>query len=117
MSLQRGRLADIQYIAATAGSIYANPAASKSYIRSIILHNTNTVPETVELYNVPDNSTALGTAADGNKFFEKDLSPNETFIFSFEEYPIVLEDQNDSIQAVTTNASKVTVMINGDIDN
>lgn len=115
MTLQRGKLADIQYIPDSAGSIYANPAASKSYIRSIILHNTNNVPETVKLYNVPDSATALGTAADSNKFFQKDMSANETFFIDLE-YPLVLTDQNDCIQAVTTNASKVTVQVLGDKD-
>lgn len=115
IALQRGKLADIQYIPATVGSIYANPASSKSYIRSIILHNTNSSPETVQLYNVPDSATALGTAADGNKFFEKDLNQNETLFIDLE-YPIVLTDENDSIQAVTTTASKVTVQVLGDKD-
>lgn len=115
MALTHGKLTDIQYVAATAGSIYANPASSKSYIRSIILHNTNTTPETVELYNVPDSTAALGTAGTANQFFKKDVSANETLFVDLE-YPIVLTDTNDSIQAVTTTASKVTVQVLGDVD-
>lgn len=116
MALQRGKLTDIAYIAATAGSIYANPGSTKSYIKAIILHNTNTTSETVTLNNVPDSSGSLGTASTANQFFKKALAADETFVWSFEEYPLVLTDTNDAIFAATTTASKVTVQILGDKD-
>lgn len=115
MALQYGKLADIQYVASSAGSLYANPASTKTYIKSIVLFNGNTTTETVKLYNVPDATAALGTAGVSNIFLQKDLAANETFIIDLE-YPIVLTDQNDSLQAVTTTASKVTVQIMGNKD-
>jgi len=115
MSLQRAKLADIQYVASSAGSIYANPASTKTFVRGITLHNTNSTAETVKLYNVPDSATALGTAGAGNRFLNVSLAANDTLLIEMP-YPIVLTDQNDSIQAETTTASKVTVQLHGDTD-
>ena len=115
MAMQRGKLADIQTIPAAAGSVYSNPAATKTYIRGLILHNTNSTAETVQLYNVPDSAAALGTAGNGNKFTKVALAADETLFIDLA-YPLVLADTNDSIQAATTTASKVTVQILGDKD-
>jgi len=115
MALLRTRLADIQYIAAAAGSIYSNAAATKTYIRGLILHNGNTTSETVTVHNVPDSSGSLGTAGVSNKFLKVALAADETLFVDLT-YPIALTDTNDSIQAVTTTASKVTVQVLGDKD-
>lgn len=115
MARQYTRLADIQYVASSAASIYTNPASTKSYVKSLVLFNGNTSTETVKLYNVPDNAGAVGTAGAGNQFAEISLSTLETLMFDLP-YPITLVDQNDSIQASTTTASKVTVQVLGDVD-
>jgi hypothetical protein len=115
MALNRTKLADIQYIPSSVGSIYSNPASTKTYVRSIVIFNGNTTAETVKLYNVPDSGGSLGTAGAGNQFFEQAIAAKETVEFSVE-YPMVLTDTNDSIQASTTTGSKVTVQINGDKD-
>ncbi len=116
MARQFTRLADIQYVASSAGSIYANPASTKTYIKSFILFNGNTSAETVKLYNVPDSTCSLGTAGASNQFAEIALGATETLMFDMP-YPITLLNENDSIQAVTTTASKVTVQLLGDIDS
>lgn len=115
MAMQRGKLADIQYVASSAGSIYSNPASTKTYIRGLVLFNGNTTSELVKLYNVPDSGGSLGTAGVSNQFAELTLTAKETLIMDFD-YPLVLTDTNDSLQASTTTASKVTVMVNGDKD-
>lgn len=116
MTLQRTKLADIQYVPAPAGSIYANPAATKTFIRGLVLHNTNTMSnEIIKLYSVPDAAGAIGLASDSSRFFDVLLTPNETLIIGLP-YPLVMTDTNDSIQAETSNASKVTVMLLGDKD-
>ena len=115
MTMQRAKLADIQYIASSAGSIYSNPASTKTFVRSLIFHNTNTASETVKVYNVPDSTGSLGTASAANRFLNITLAANATFEYS-PEYPMVLTDTNDSIQAETTTASKVTAMVIGDQD-
>ena len=116
MALARTRLADIQYIAAAAASIYSNPASTKSYLKGLILFNGNTATELVKLYNVPDAAAALGTAGAANQIAEFNIPAKETVFFplNVDGQPVVLLDQNDSIQATTTTASKVTVQVLGD---
>ena len=115
MTMQRGKLADIQYVGSSAASIYTNPSSTKTYVREIVLFNGNNTTETVRLYNVPDSAGSIGTAAGGNQWLEVALAGKETLIIGFD-YPVVLTDTNDSIQASTTTASKVTVMLHGDKD-
>ena len=113
MAFAYARLAEITTISDSAASVYANPSSTTSYVRLIVLHNTNTTAETVILYNVPDNAAAVGTAADANTFYEKALSPNETITIELTTPGIVMTDENDTIQAVTDTASVVTVQIYG----
>lgn len=115
MALLRGKLADIQYISNTTGSIYANPATTKSYIRGLIIFNNNTATEQVELHNVPDSGGALGTASAANRFWYAGLAAKETVFIEFP-HPIVLTDTNDAIFAKSASASQVTVMVLGDRD-
>lgn len=113
MAITRGRLADIQTIPSTAGSLYANPTSTKSFVKGITLFNSNTTAEIVKLYQVPDSTGSLGTAAVTNQFLEVSLASLETFVFEFPGDGAVLEDTNDAIFGVTTTASKVTVQIHG----
>jgi hypothetical protein len=112
MALTFDRLADIQYVASSAGALITNGSGEKRYIRGITLFNGNTTPETVKLYNVPDNALAVGTAGAANQFFEQELAAKETLILEWT-YPITLEHENDTIQGATTTASKVTVQFHG----
>lgn len=114
MALNRVKLADIQYIAATtAASIYANPASTKTMVAGLTLFNGNTSSETVKVYVVPDSAGAAGTAGAGNQVLEITLSSKNTVAFEFP-FPVMLTDTNDTIQASTTTASKVTVIVHGD---
>lgn len=115
MARQFTRLTDIQYVASSAGAIYTNAASTKSYIKSFILFNGNSSTETVKLYNVPDSTGSVGTAGVGNQFAEISLAALETLMFDLP-YPVTLIDENDTIQATTTTASKVTVQVLGDKD-
>lgn len=115
MTLQRAKLADIQYLPSTAGSLFANPASTKTFIRGMLLHNTNTTAETVKIYGVPDSTGAVGTATSAHLILNISLVANDTLLVEFP-YPIVLTDTNDSVQGVTTTASKVTALLFGDKD-
>lgn len=116
MAITRGRLANIATVANSAGSVYSNPASTKTFISGITLHNSNTTAELVTVHNVPDSTGSLGTAAAGNRILRVSLDPNQTITYSFPGDGIVLEDTNDSIQAVTTTDSVVTIMIHGTKD-
>ncbi len=115
MARQYTRLVDIQYIASSAAAVYTNAASTKTYIKSFVLFNGNTLAETVKLYNVPDSGGSVGTAALSNQFAEFVLGSLETLMFDLP-YPITITDTNDTIQATTTTASKVTIQLLGDKD-
>lgn len=115
MARQFTRLADIQYVSSSAAAIYTNAASTKTYIKSLLLFNGNTTSETVKLYNVPNSGASAGTAGVSNQFAEIVLAAGETLMFDLP-YPITIIDTNDTIQASTTTASKVTVQLLGDTD-
>lgn len=103
----------ITTIAATAAEIFTNPASQTSHIRMIHIHNANTTPETVKLYHVPDDAAAVGVAGVTNEIFNQIIDAGGD---AFIEYAVpgrMLKDENDSIQATTTTASKVTITITG----
>lgn len=116
MAITRSKLADIQYVASSAGSIYSNPSSTKTFISGFTLFNSNTTAETVKIYYVPDSGGNVGTASTANQFLEISLASLETFVFDAPSDGIVLSDTNDSIQAVTTTTSKVTVIVHGTKD-
>jgi hypothetical protein len=104
-------LTGIANVASTAGAILTNSTTTE--IKAFILHNTNTTTETVKLYNVPNSTGSVGTASNTtNIFFEREIATKETFIFDVP-YPLTLLAVNDTIQAVTDTASKVTVQVLG----
>lgn len=113
MAIVRGKLAEITTIPATAGVIYANPAGTKTYIGGVTLHNTHTSSEFVEVYIVPDNAGSVGTASLLNRVIGVSLAPNETISYAFPGDGIPLTDTNDSLQADTNTASKVTILLSG----
>lgn len=116
MSFDYSRLTEIEYIAGAAASHYTNPSSTISYARIIILHNTDTVNQTVTLYNVPDNAGSVGTAGVTNQFFTQTLTAGTTLWIPIEIPGLILEDENDSIQAVCGTADKVTIQIYGGIE-
>lgn len=111
------RLTEITTIANAAGAVYTHDTAtySKTYVRLIIIHNGNTSAEEVKLYNVPDNVGAVGTAGATNIMYDPDakIAVGETVTLEFPAPGVILEDDNDTIQAVTDTASKVTIQIYG----
>jgi|TARA_B100001093_G_scaffold225867_1_gene216433 hypothetical protein len=113
MAFTYAQLTPITTIASSAGAVYTNPSSKTSYIRGIIIHNTNTSAEAVVLYNVPDNSGSVGTAAAANQFYKTSVAADTTVIIEFPVPGLVLSDVNDTIQATTTTASKVTIQISG----
>jgi hypothetical protein len=113
MAFDYSRLTEITTIPETFGAVYNNPADVKTYIRLIIIHNTNTTVETINLWNVPDDAAAVGVAADTNKMFKTEIAAGGTAILEYGTPGIILEDTNDTIQASTTTAGKVTIQIMG----
>lgn len=113
MTLQHVNLAYPTQLPSSVGAMYDNGSSVKTYIRGIILHNTNTTTETVELQMVQNSSGSLGTPAASKKFLHVDLATNETLFIEFIS-PIILTAQHDAIFGVTTTASKVNFIPLGD---
>ncbi len=116
MAFEYARLTEIMEIPNTIGVLYTNPASTQSYIRLIIIHNTNVSAERVILYNVPDVATTVGAASPSNIFYSADVESDETVFIEFPAPGLILSDQNDTIQAVTTTSNEVTVQITGGIE-
>lgn len=115
MALQYGKIQDPTTLPSSTGSVYANPASTKTYVRGITLHNSNSATETAELWVVADSGGSLGAAGDTNKIFKQNIDPGDTLMIDFP-HPIVLVDTNDAIFGKATTASKVVVLLHGDID-
>lgn len=113
MAIVRGKLADIQTIPSTTGVVYANSAGEDTFIGGVTLHNTNTLTETVQIFNVPDSGGSVGTAALANRFIRVDMAPGATISYQFPGDGLPLTDTNDSIQASSTTAGKVTIQFSG----
>ena len=102
------------------GALYRYLGQTVSYIKLIILHNTNISTENVQIYNVPGNGEGgvgiiSNSSLTNNKMYDIDLAPDETRILEFKQ-PLVLSSHYDSIQAIATTANKVTVYIEGAIE-
>jgi hypothetical protein len=82
-----------------------DPGASETFlIHNIVLHNTNTVAEVVELWK-HNGTTAY-------QIFKESLAANETLIHDFSNDGLVLDGAH-KLQGKTTTAAKVTYDING----
>ena len=109
MAFDYAKLTAITTIPSSVATVYTNPSSTTSYIRQIIIHNGNTSVETIKLYNVP----AAGSVGDLTKFYEEEMPVNGTTIIDSGVPGIILDTQNDSLQAVTDTALKVTIQIMG----
>ena len=99
-------------ISNVAETIYANPAATTTFIPSILLHNTHTVAVTVTLYCVPPVSPGVaGTASTANQFFKETLQPDETYPIN--DHLFIFDATNDTLQAVASVDDKVTIFLSG----
>jgi len=113
MAFSYSQLTPITTIASSAGAVYTNPASKTTYVRTIVIHNTNTTAETVTLYNVPDSTGSVGTAGVTNQFYKQEVAADATVLLEFAVPGIMLTDTNDTLQASTTTANKVTIQITG----
>lgn len=99
-------------IAPVTTAIFTNPLNSKGKIKSIFLHNSGNSGETIGIYFVPNNTGAVGIADDSNLFFSEILAPNESYELNFS-FPVILGDENDTIQAVTDTENTVNFVLLG----
>lgn len=116
MAFTYSRLTEITTISDSAASVYSNPSSTTSYLRQILLHNTSSSEETVELWVVPDSGGLEGTAADANKIYEETLPSGATRMIEFAPPGYILEDENETLQAAASTASVVTISVMGAVE-
>lgn len=92
-------------ISSTIGAIITSGSAETREIIYISLTNKHSSPQAIQLWFVPNNAGSVGVAAtDGVNFLTHTIDVNETFIW---DKPMLLESQNDTIQAVAAENNTV----------
>lgn len=116
MAYAHTRLTEITTIANSAGALYTKAAGTTVYVRLIVLHNGNTTAEAVKIYVVPDSGGSAGTAGTTNEVYAETIEAGGTRILDFGAQGIMLKDNGETIQGVTTTASKVTFQAFGGVE-
>jgi hypothetical protein len=99
----------------TTSSVYTVGSAKTSYIRSVIVHNIDTVnSSTVKIHIVPNSGGSAGTASSINQLAQLSIQPADTYFFELA-YPITLASTNDTVQVYNSSTTDaVNVLILGD---
>jgi hypothetical protein len=98
-------------------SVYTVSSSQPAYVRSIIVHNTSQLSTIVfKLHVVENNSGSVGVASTGNIISQISVVAADTYFLEFM-YPIVLPNNNDTIQVYNTSATdSINVLILGDTE-
>lgn len=115
MALQKSKLTPLLQLPSSVAAIYTNPTSTKTLVRGFLLHNTNGTAETVTLHWVESATSGVGTPAAANRIFKVTLQPDETLLIEVP-FCLILDTYQDTIQGVTTTASKVNYAVIGDTD-
>lgn len=99
----------------TTATVYTVGSAKTSYIRSVIIHNIDTVnSSTVKIHIVPNSGGSAGTASSINQLAQLSIQPVDTYFFELA-YPITLPNTNDTIQVYNSSTTDaINVIILGD---
>lgn len=99
----------------TTSTVYTVGSAKTTYIRSLIIHNIDTVnPSTVKIHVVPNSGGSTGTASSINQLAQLSIQPTDTYFFELA-YPITLANNNDTVQVYNSSTTDaVNVLILGD---
>jgi len=116
MALAKVGLGTVTRVAlGTTGTVYTVGSAKTTYVRSIIVHNIDTVnSSTVRIHIVPNSGGSAGTASSINQLAQLSVQPADTYFFELA-YPITLANNNDTIQVYNSSTiDAVNVLILGD---
>ena len=80
-----------------------DPSSVTGMVKTIILHNTNSSDETVEIY--------MNGTSDSDRMLKVSLASNETLEWAFQHMVVVLDAQG--LKGKSTTASKVNYFIYG----
>ena len=107
MALTPAQLQAAAYVPAAAAPQFT--ATSVSYIRTIILHNTDAAPRVVTLWNVPNG----GAAGGANQFVLVTLAAYQTGTYEWKPPGIVMGTVGDYIEGKADVGNKVTIQMYG----
>ena len=116
MALAKVGLGTVTRVAlGTTSTVYTVGSAKTSYIRSVIIHNIDTVnSSTVRIHVVPNSGGSVGTASSITQLAQLSIQPVDTYFFELA-YPITLSNNNDTIQITNTSTTDaINVLILGD---
>ena len=90
-------------------------SAKTCYIRSVIVHNIDTLnSSTVKIHIVPNSGGSAGTASSINQLAQLSIQPTDTYFFELA-YPITLSTNNDTVQVYNSSTTDaINVLILGD---
>lgn len=96
-------------------SVYTVTSSQKSYVRALMIHNTNDNSPTNFAVNIVQNSSgSVGIATSGNRMIKGALVAGDTYFVEFT-YPIVLETNNDTIQVSNYSTTHpLNILVLGD---
>ena len=116
MALQKVGLGTVTRVAlGTTATVLTVGSAKTCYIRSVILHNIDSVnSSTISIHNVPASGANPGTASSINRLAQLSIQPTDTYFFELA-YPITLANNNDTIQVYNSSTTDaINVLILGD---
>jgi hypothetical protein len=116
MALAKVGLGTVTRVAlGTTSTVLTVGSAKTCYIRSVILHNIDTLNQsTVKVHIVPNSGGSVGTASSNNQLAQLSVQPTDTYFFELA-YPITLSSDNDTIQVYNSSTTDaVNVLILGD---
>jgi hypothetical protein len=105
------QLMGVSAVPTSATAIYANPAATKSYVSTIELHNTQSAQRVVTIYLVPNSGGSLGTALSSNEVWKVTLPALDTMLIE-PSFPYILTAENDAFFASADNTG-VNILCKG----
>lgn len=101
----------------TETAVYTVTSSTKTYIRSLLLHNTTSSNDiTVSIHFVQNSQGQVGTVADSNMVAKITLTGTDTYFFELA-YPFILAANNDRVvvkNLSTTQGDTVNVTVLGD---
>ena len=92
-----------------ATTLITNPASTTTYIRSIVIHNSDNATRDVEIWLVPNG----GSAQDSNRLYLQPVDAEDTVFLSFEPPGVVMSTAGDTLQAAASVGSVVTISAYG----
>ncbi len=116
MALAKVGLGTVTRVAlGTTATVLTVGSAKTCYIRSVILHNIDSVnSSTVKVHIVSNSGGSVGTASSNNQVAQLSVQPTDTYFFELA-YPITLSSNNDTIQVYNSSTTDaVNVLILGD---